>query len=262
MKLRSSLYVGSVFHRRFSPKAHYFRYRLFWLLVDLDELPKINRLFWLLSHNRPNVFSVFDRDHGDRGGAPLRAQTEKLLAENGVAFDGGSILMLSMPRALGVGFNPLSVYWCYRRDGVLAAMVYQVHNTFGERHAYVEPVTPGASGVRQGCDKAFFVSPFLPMGLRYEFHVSQPDESLAVAIRVYGPDGVALHAALAGRRRDLSDRALLAVGLRIPAVALKTLAAIHWEAARLWLKGVPYLGRSRPLLAAVGKSPAGPSRSG
>jgi uncharacterized protein len=243
MTLRSSLYVGSVFHRRLMPKPHRFRYRLFWLLLDLEELEHLDRRLRVFSHNRFNLFSLVDRDHGDGGASSLRAQAHELLAANGIDTGGGPIRLLCMPRTLGYGFNPISVYFCARPDGAIAALIYQVHNTFGERHSYVLPVAAAPGAVRQACTKTFFVSPFLPMGLRYEFHVSTPGETLTVAIRASGPDGVVLRAALAGERRELTDAALIKAGLAAPLEAIKTTAAIHWEAVRLWMKGVAYLGR-------------------
>ncbi|MGA7195561.1 DUF1365 domain-containing protein [Roseiarcus sp.] len=243
MMLRSSLYVGSVFHRRLMPKPHRFRYRLFWLLIDLEELDHLDRRLKVFSHNRFNLFSLFERDHGDGGASSLRAQAQELLAANGIDTGGGPIRLLCMPRTLGYDFNPISVYFCARRDGALAALIYQVHNTFGERHSYVLPVADAQGAVRQACAKTFLVSPFLPMGLRYEFHVSPPGETLTVAIRASGPDGVVLRAALAGERRELTDAALMKAGLSAPLEAMKTTAAIHWEALRLWAKGVAYLGR-------------------
>ena len=112
------LYLGSVFHRRFAPKAHYFRYRLCWLLIDLDELATLDNRLWLFSHNRANLFSLHDRDHGDGGATPLRAAgREAASPTTAIDIDGGAVQLLCMPRTLGVGFNPLSVYWCYRRDG-------------------------------------------------------------------------------------------------------------------------------------------------
>ena len=241
--LQSSLYVGSVFHRRLIPKPHRFRYRLFWLLIDLEELDDLDRRLKVFSHNRFNLFSLFDRDHGDGGASSLRAQARELLAAHGIDTCGGPIRLLCMPRTLGYGFNPISVYFCARPDGALAALIYQVHNTFGERHSYVLPVAEARGAVRQACAKAFFVSPFLPMGLRYEFHATPPGETLTLAIRASGPDGVVLRAALAGERRELTDAALMKAGLSAPLEAMKTTAAIHWEALRLWAKGVAYLGR-------------------
>ena len=241
--LQSSLYVGSVFHRRLKPKPHRFRYRLFWLLIDLEELDDLDRSLKVFSHNRFNLFSLFDRDHGDGGASSLRAQARELLAAHGIDACGASIRLLCMPRTLGYGFNPISVYFCARPDGALAALIYQVHNTFGERHSYVLPVAEAHGAVRQACAKAFFVSPFLPMGLRYEFHAKAPGETLTLAIRASGPEGVVLRAALAGERRELTDAALMKAGLSAPLEAMKTTAAIHWEALRLWAKGVAYLGR-------------------
>ena len=173
MTLRSSLYVGSVFHRRLCPKPHRFRYRLFWLLIDLEELPTLDRRLKVFSHNRFNLFSLATaitataarRPQGAGRGASRR---------NGIDAGGGPIRLLCMPRTLGYDFNPISVYFCHRPDGAMAALIYQVHNTFGERHSYVLPVADAGGSVRQACAKAFFVSPFLPMGLRYEFHVSPP----------------------------------------------------------------------------------------
>ncbi len=245
MTFASALYVGSVFHRRLTPRPHRFRYRLYWLLLDLDELPRLDAELSFFVHNRRGLFSLNDRDHGDGGAMPLRAQAERLLAESGIDLRGGAIRLLCMPRTLGYAFNPLSVYFCHAKDGVLAALIYEVHNTFGERHSYVLPAAQTPGDLRHGCAKALFVSPFLPMGLRYEFHVAPPGESLVLAIRVSGRDGVALRAALTAERRELSDGALLRAGLAVPAIGIKTMAAIHWQAARLWLKGVAYLGRGR-----------------
>ena len=244
MSLASALYIGSVFHRRLTPRPHSFRYRLYWLLIDLEELPRLAGSMKLFGHNRRALFSLRDRDHGDGSTTPLRAQAEALLTRAGIDIKGGAIRLFCMPRTLGYDFNPLSIYFCHRGDGVLAAIIYEVHNTFGERQSYVLPAA-GASEIGQACAKAFFVSPFLPMGMRYIFRVAQPPgQRLTVAIRASGPDGVVLRAALAAERRELTDAALLKIGFAMPAIGLKTMVAIHWEAARLWMKGVPYLGRS------------------
>jgi uncharacterized protein len=239
----SSLYFGSVFHRRLGANAYRFRYRLFWLYVDLDELGALDASLRLFSHNRFNLFSLFDRDHGDGNSAALRAQAEARLAENGIDIEGGPIRLLCVPRALGFGFNPLSVYFCFGQDGRLAALIYEVHNTFGDRHSYVLSASRSAGVVRQACDKAFFVSPFLPMGLRYEFQVAPPGEMIMVAIRAIGSDGPALRAALAGKRRDLTDRGLLRAAIAVPLVSVKTIVAIHWQALRLFARGAVYRGR-------------------
>ena len=245
MSAGSAIYVGSVMHRRLVPKLHRFRYRGFWLLLDLDTL---DRLPALLSHNRFNLFSLHDRDHGDGSAAPLRDQIAQQLRAAGIAWSGGSIRLLCMPRSLGHCFNPISIYFCDHPDGSPAAIVYEVHNTFGERHSYVLPAR-GQGRQFQACDKAFYVSPFMDMDLRYEFAVSQPQDRLAVAIRLRQHGETVLVAALAGERRALDNAGLLRLFLSIPGQTLTTVAAIHWQALRLWLKGLK-VRRHVPLGAA------------
>jgi uncharacterized protein len=235
-------------HRRIRPRAHRFRYAAFWLLIDLDELPKLSSTLRLFSHNRSNLFSLYDSDHGDGTSTPLRLQARRHLREAGLDIGGGHIQLLCMPRTFGHCFNPISVYFCHHADGTLAALIYQVHNTFGERHSYVIPVGPRAGAVHQRCRKQFHVSPFLDMALTYEFRIAIPDERISVGIRVGAEDGPMFNAALVGLRKDLTDLALMRICFRMPAITLKVIAAIHWEALRLWLKGMRY----RPKPAAPG----------
>ena len=182
MTLRSSLYVGSVMHRRLQPRMHSFRYNAFWFLLDLDELAELSRKLRWFSYNRPNVFSFYDADHGDGTATPLRTQIERQLGEAGVDIAGGRVHLLCMPRTLGYCFNPLSIFFCYRADATLVAVVYQVHNTFGERHSYVIRVEDHGGALHQHCRKLFYVSPFLDMDLRYDFRITGPDERIAVGI--------------------------------------------------------------------------------
>lgn len=240
MNLQSSLYVGSVMHRRMRPRVHHFRYTAFWLLIDLDELPRLSRTLRLFSYNRFNLFSLYDTDHGDGSSTPLRVQAEQQLRAAGLDLHGGRIRLLCMPRTFGHCFNPLSIYFCHDADGSLAALIYQVHNTFGERHSYVIPVTPNPGTIHQRCRKAFHVSPFMDMGLTYEFRITAPGERLAVGIRVKADDRPMFVAGLVGARRALTDKALAVIGLTKPAITLKVVSAIHWEALRLWLKGLRY----------------------
>ncbi len=246
MTLRSSLYVGSVMHRRLHPRTHHFRYRAFWLLLDLDELRDLSSKLRWFSYNRPNVFSFYDTDHGDKSQTPLRAQIERQLLDANVDCAGGRIQLLCMPRTLGYCFNPLSIFFCYRADGVLAALVYQVHNTFGERHSYVIRVEHESGALHQSCRKLFYVSPFLEMDMRYVFRITGPDERIVVGICASSATNPVLHAVLTGKRQKLSDRNLARVFLQIPAVTLKVTAAIHLEALRLWAKRIRL--RQRPAL--------------
>jgi DUF1365 family protein len=246
MTLRSSLYIGSVMHRRLRPRMHHFRYRAFWFLLDLDELDLLsNKLRWF-SYNRSNIFSFFDTDHGDGTATPIRAQIERQLAEAQVDLAGGRICLLCMPRTLGYCFNPISIYFCYRTDASLAAVVYQVHNTFGERHSYVIRVEGQNAALYQRSQKLFYVSPFLDMDMRYDFRITGPDERIAVGICASSSSKPVLNAVLNATRISFTDRNLMLVFLKIPAITIKVIAAIHWEALRLWTKGIGL--RQRPLL--------------
>ncbi|WP_044564749.1 DUF1365 domain-containing protein [Azospirillum sp. B4] len=241
----SALYSGWVAHRRTWPRQHHLRYRVWSLLVDLDELPGLHRRLRLFSHNRFNLLSFHDADHGDGSGQPLPGQIARLLEGTEAAYDGGAIRLWCMPRVLGHVFNPISIYFCHRRDGTLCALVHEVNNTFGQRHSYVIPVSgavPPDGVVRQACTKHLHVSPFLDLDMRYEFRVSRPADGLTVAIQARAPDRRVplLSACFAGRRRDLTDAGLLAAWLAQPLLTWKVVAAIHWEALRLFLKGVGF----------------------
>lgn len=239
--LASALYVGTVQHRRHRPARHRLRYGVFMLLLDLDELERLDRDFSLFGYNRTAALAFYDRDHGDGSGRPLRPQIEAQLAEAGIALDGGAVRILCMPRLLGYVFNPLSIYYCHRPDGALAAVIYEVSNTFGQRHSYVMPVrADGAKVVRHGCDKHFYVSPFIPMEAHYAFRLVLPGEDLAVVIRETDAQGPLLDASFVARRRPLSGGALARVLARFPLMTLKVMAAIHWEALKLWLKGARF----------------------
>ncbi len=245
----SAIYSGQVRHCRTRPRRHAFRYKAYWLLLDLDELPELSRKLRTFSFNRWNLFSLYGRDHGHDGGdAPLRPAIDTSLRQAGLDPRGGTIMMLCMPRVLGFTFNPLSVHFCYHRDGELMAIVYEVHNTFSQRHSYLlgVPRGEGKGSVEHGCAKAFYVSPFMPMGMSYAFHVDPPSETVRVVINGSDDDGPLIVASLAGTRTPLTDTALLKRFLLTPFVTLKVVAAIHWEALRLWLKGIRLVERPKP----------------
>jgi DUF1365 family protein len=234
-------------HRRFRPRPHRLRYRVFWLLLDLDEIGALRRTLRLLGFEQSGFASFYAADHGDGSTRDLRTQIEAQLAEAGIEFDGGAIRLLCMPRVFGYGFNPLSVYFCYRLDGTPAALVYQVHNTFTQRHSYVAPVGSDLRGsVTQTGGKAFYVSPFMAMDMRYEFRVALPDARVSVVIRNIDANGPILAAVLTGERKELNDRTLARALLSYPLLTLKVIAAIHWHALRLWWKGVPLVARPDP----------------
>jgi hypothetical protein len=243
---RSALYVGAVMHRRLRPTVHQFRYRAFWLLIDLDELPALTARLRLFSHNRFNLFALHEADQGDGSATPIRIQAERHLSEAGVDIAGGSIRLLCIPRTLGYSFNPISIYFCHRPGGELAAIIYEVHNTFGERHCYVASVETKLDEIRQNCRKVFYVSPFMDMDLVYQFRLADPAERVAVGISASKSGEPVLNACLTGHRRELTDGALLLLFLKIPLITAKVTLAIHWEALRLWLKGMRLRIRPAP----------------
>ena len=233
----SGLYPGLVVHQRLRPRRHRLRYRIFQVLLDLDELEGLDRRLRLFAHNRPALVGFHDRDHGPGDGQPLRPYLEAQLSRAGIDLDGGAIRLLCMPRVLGQVFNPLSLYFCHHRSGRLEAILYEVNNTFGERHSYLIPVEGAGEVVRQACDKGFYVSPFQEMAMRYKFTVRPPTDDLFVGIDSSDSEGPMLHATFTARRSELSDRAILKAFLGAPLLMLKVLAGIHVEALRTWLKG-------------------------
>lgn len=236
----SALYVGRVMHQRLRPRRHRHAYRVYELLLDLDELPALDARLRCFSVGRFNLFSFHARDYGDGSDTDLRSQIEVQLRTAGLP-TGGAIRLLTMPRLLGHGFNPLSVWFCHAPGSpALQALIYEVNNTFGQRHSYLIPVDDGdAPVIEQRCDKQLYVSPFNDMAQGYRFRIAPPGETVSVVVNVHAAEGLVLKARLDGRRRRLTDTALLRVFLSHPLLTLKVVASIHWEALRLWIKRVP-----------------------
>lgn len=234
----SGLYAGKVIHARARPRPHHLGYRIFQLLLDLDEIDTLDRRLRWFSRDRFNLIGFHGADHLDGSATPLKVQVKALLRAAGVETGEGAVRLLCMPRVLGQVFNPLSVYFCHRPDESLAAILYEVNNTFGERHSYLIPVAGGAGPViRQACAKAFYVSPFMPMDLAYAFTVEPPGRTVKVAVAVSDGQGLLLNTGFFARRAALTDGQILRAFLRAPLLALKVLAAIHWEGLKIWLKG-------------------------
>ncbi|HTO62353.1 MAG TPA: DUF1365 domain-containing protein [Bradyrhizobium sp.] len=242
----AALYVGPVMHARLKPVGHRFSYRVMSLLIDLDRLDQADRQSALFGVNRGALYSFHEKDHGDRDGSSLRAYAARCAAAHGVDLTGGRVRLLCYPRLLGYAFNPLSVYFCDRADGSLALIIYEVRNTFGEIHAYALPLRPAdisRAGIRQAQDKLFYVSPFIAMTMRYHFRISPPQDTVRLRILETDRDGPLLAATFSGRRRALTTAALLVAFVGLPLVTFKVMAAIHWEALRLWIKGARLVRR-------------------
>ena len=250
---RSALYAGTVMHQRLRPRRHRLSYRIFQTILDLDEIDALAERLRLFSRNRFNVFSFFDRDHGDGSDEPLKAQVGRQLKAAGIDADDGSVRLLCMPRVFGYVFNPISIYFCHRRDGGLAALLYEVTNTFGQRHSYLIPAgeTSESGIVEQHCRKGLYVSPFLGMDMDYRFRIAPPDDRLLVHITGRDARGPLIVAAFSGARRPLGDMELARALFAYPLLTLKVIAGIHWEALLLWIKGVRLQHRPAPPARAV-----------
>ena len=242
----SACYVGKVVHQRHRPKRHKLVYRMFSLFIDLDELDTLDRKLRLFTHNRRGLFSFYDRDHGAGNGDSTAVWARQQLANAGMPECNGPVYLLCYPRILGYVFNPLSVYYCYRADGTLQALIYEVGNTWGEQHCYLIPANEKHGMVQHSCDKEFFVSPFMPMDCRYNFRARVPDDRLSLLIRETSDNEPVLDAWFTGRRRAISDTALLRLALQFPLMTVKVMAGIHWEALKLWMKGLPVFRHEQP----------------
>ncbi|MDR3506485.1 MAG: DUF1365 domain-containing protein [Caulobacteraceae bacterium] len=243
-----SLYVGETTHHRFEPRPHAFRYRLFQILVDIDRAETAFPRLISLRHGRQGLFSFAERDHGPRDGSPLRPWVEARLAEAGLTTQARTIRLLCFPRVLGFVFNPLSIFFVHDARDRLEAVIYEVNNTFGQTHAYVVPAT-GAAVEHQEADKVFYVSPFYAVEGGYRFRITPPGDAIDLIIIKHKDGKPDFNAKLVVYRRPLTEAALLSLFFAMPLMTLGVVAAIHWEALRLWIKKNPF-----------GVRPPGPSR--
>ena len=220
-------------------REHTLAYPAFYALFDLDELPGLPGYPWF-GANRPACLSWQDRDHGDGTGRPFRDWLTAHLCASGYPARQWRYEALCLPRVFGYVFNPITVVYAYAAQE-LRAIVYEVNNTFGQRVHYVLPAgTTGRRVLRQRCAKTMHVSPFFDVEGRYVFDLSLPGPSVALSIRHEDQQGLRLHAAFAGRRLEWTPAALRQVLRRFPFMTAKVMAGIHWEAFKLWRKGLRY----------------------
>jgi uncharacterized protein len=241
MSFVSCIYSGFVTHRRFKPKRHFFSYKTFSLLIDLNEIESLERKIKFFSYNKFNILSFYNLDHGPRDGSCLVTWTKKILAESKIDIGSGTIKLLCFPRFFGYVFNPLSVFYCYDENLQLKAVLYEVKNTFNEQHTYVFPASPSSNLILHRCDKKFYVSPFIEMKTFYNFRLLKPGKIINVFIKQSDIDGTLLIACQVGQKLELNSKNLFAQFLKHPLMSFKVILAIHFEAFRLWAKGIKHV---------------------
>ena len=236
--LSSCIYSGLITHKRFKPKQHFFTYKFFSLFIDLKEINEIEKNINFFSYNKFNILSFYNIDHGPRDGTSLAKWVKKTLTKVKINVDGGKIKLLCFPRFFGYVFNPLSIFYCYDKNLALKAVLYEVKNTFNEQHTYVFRSKPSSNLISHKCNKKFYVSPFIEMKTFYNFRLSKPKNNINITIKQTDTKGPLLIARQVGRRINLNSQNLLFQFLKHPLMSFKIVIAIHFEAFRLWTKGV------------------------
>jgi len=234
----SCIYNGKVIHKRFKPKEHYFKYSVFSFLIDLSELKKIDQEISFFSLNKFNLISFYEKDHGERDGSSLKEWVKKNLEQNRIETVNIKIKLLCYPRIFGYVFNPLSIFFVYNHNDKLISILYEVKNTFNEQHTYVFRVDDENKLIQNNCSKKFHVSPFIEMNCKYFFRILSPDEKLSVIIDQYDQEGKILFASQDGKRAELNSNQLFKSYLKHHLMTIKIISAIHFEAFKLWMKGI------------------------
>lgn len=251
--VRPGVYTGWLRHRRRAPVTHAFTYPLFMVLLDIDRLPEQMAVSRLTAYNRWAWASFHEADHFGDPTLPLRTRLELDAAAHGVSLPDGPIYLLTHLRYLGHCFNPVSFFYCYDADGVLRRVLAEVNNTFGGRHNYwLDPSARDAErrAFRAEADKAFYVSPFMAPDMHYDFAFSVPGARLTAHMDLtrLGTDDTphAFDATLSLERRPWSAAEVRRALWQYPMMTATVVAGIHWQALRLWLKGLPLVPRPTP----------------
>ena len=239
--MTSFIYNGTVIHKRFKPKMHFFKYDVFSLLIDLAELKILDKKIKFFSYNRFNLISFFEKDHGDRDGSSLEDWVKRNLDQNNIVYKNIKIKLLCYPRIFGYVFNPLSVFFIYNKNSELISILYEVKNTFGEQHTYIFKINENDNLIKNTCKKKFHVSPFIEMNCTYFFKILKPNNKISLIIDQYDDEGKILYASQDGNRVDLNNKNLILSYLRHPLMTFKIIAAIHFEAFKLWIKGIKFV---------------------
>ena len=240
--MNSCIYNGEVNHTRFKPVKHFLNYKTFSLFIDLDEIQQLDKSISIFSHNKFNIFSFYNKDHGDRDGNCLKKWVISNLKKYKIEGNISKIKILCYPRIFGYVFNPLSIFYCYENDK-LKSIFYEVKNTFNEQHTYIFKIKDGEE-IKQKCKKKFYVSPFMDMETFYNFKLIDPNQRLSVMIKQTDAEGTVLTATQTGYKKEFNFKQLLINFFKYPLMTLKIISSIHFEALLLWKKGAIYRKRN------------------
>ena len=239
--MNSCIYNGEVTHTRFKPVRHFLKYQTFSLLIDLDEINQLDKSINIFSHNKFNIFSFYDKDHGERDGSDLKEWILKNISKFNIKGEINKVKILCYPRIFGYVFNPLSVFYVYDKEENLISILYEVKNTFGEQHTYTFKVKNNKKLLQHNCTKKFHVSPFIEMNCNYFFRLLKPGQKISVIIDQYQENEKILYASQDGKRTDFTTLELVKSYLKHPLMTFKIISAIHFEAFKLWIKGIKFV---------------------
>jgi hypothetical protein len=240
----SYIYTGNVVHKRFKPKIHYFKYKVFSLLIDLSEIKLLDQNLKIFSYNKFNIVSFYDKDHGARNGSSIKDWVISNLKKNKIDTENIQIKLLCYPRIFGYVFNPLSVFYIYDRSSNLISILYEVKNTFGEQHTYVFKTEINHNLIQHTCKKKFHVSPFIEMDCTYFFRLLKPGNKISVIINQNDNNGKILYASQDGVRSEINNINFIKSYLKHPLMTFKIIFAIHYEAFKLWSKGIKFIKKT------------------
>lgn len=248
--MKSRVYEGTVFHHRRSPRRHRFQYDVCLLYLDLDELPELFDPYWLWSAKRRAIARFDRRKHCGNAEVELKQSVYALVAEHTGRPCEGPVRLLAHPNYFGVGFNPVSFYYCFdRADTTVQFIVAEVNNTpWGEQHCYVLDCATARlerGSWQFGFDKNFHVSPFMPMDQTYDWRFSPPETSLRVRMENFERKQPVFSAGMSLTGRPVSSSALARALVHYPFMTSKVLGAIYWQALRLWIKGTPFFSHPK-----------------
>ena len=237
----SFIYSGNVVHKRFKPKVHYFKYKVFSLLIDLSEIESMEKNLKIFSFNKFNIISFYNKDHGARDGSSIKDWVINNLKKNNIDTNDIKIKLLCYPRIFGYVFNPLSVFYIYDKNLNLISILYEVKNTFGEQHTYIFKTGIRHNLLQHMCKKKFHVSPFIEMNCIYFFRLLKPGNKISIIIDQNDEDGKILYASQDGVKSELTNVNLIKSYLKHPLMTFKIILAIHFEAFRIWTKGIRFI---------------------